>query len=74
MEPEASEPLPAVSVGEAHVLRASLSGEHLDVRVDGRTRWRGRLPEAAASLEGPVGLRSDNGRFDVRLRAGSPAP
>jgi hypothetical protein len=74
LEPDADEPLPALIAGEPHVLRASLSGEQLEVWVDGRSRWRGRLPRAAASLQGPVGLRSDNARFDVRVRAGVPSP
>jgi hypothetical protein len=74
LDPDATDALPAVIAGEPHVLRANLSGETLEVFVDGRSRWRGRLPEAAASLQGPVGLRSDNARFDVRLRAGSPDP
>jgi hypothetical protein len=75
LEPEQARALPALELGQRHVLRATLlplapSGLQLDVQVDGSTLWRGRLPAAAAALEGPVGLRSDNGQFDVQLRAG----
>jgi hypothetical protein len=78
LEPEQARALPALELGQQHVLRATLlalapSGVQLDVQVDGSTVWRGRLPAAAAALEGPVGLRSDNGQFDVQLRAGKPS-
>ena len=58
------------------MLRATLlepSGAQLDVQVDGLSVWRGRLPAAARALEGPVGLRSDNAQFQVRLRAAGPS-
>jgi len=80
LEPERSAPLPPLRQGERHVLSASLlpaakaSDLELEVKVDGVSLWRGVLPAAAAALAGPVGLRSDNGQFDVRLRAGSTSP
>jgi hypothetical protein len=75
--PQRSAPLPQLRQGERHVLSASLqpaqnaSALQLEVKVDGVSLWQGVLPPAAAALGGPVGLRSDNGQFDVRLRAGS---
>jgi hypothetical protein len=77
LAPERSGPLPVLRQGERHVLSAALlpassgSDLELEVKVDGVSLWRGVLPPAAAALSGPVGLRSDNGQFDVRLRAGS---
>ena len=78
LEPEQARELPPLRLGERHVLRASLlertpSGVELEVQVDGVSSWRGPLPPAAAALVGPVGLRSDNAQFQVRLRAGSPS-
>ena len=29
--------------------------------------WEGELPAEALTFDGPVGLRTDNGRFDVEL-------
>jgi hypothetical protein len=69
-----TESLPLLRLGERHVLRAALSGLALEVQVDGRRHWQGSLPPGAAALQGPVGLRADNGQFEVRLRAGSPSP
>jgi hypothetical protein len=71
LQPELTEPLPPLHPGERHVLFAEFSGAELEVQVDGRRRWRGHLPPAAASLDGPVGIRSDNVRYDARLRATS---
>jgi hypothetical protein len=37
--------------------------------ADGVTSWQGQLPDAVFTFDGPVGVRSDNGDFDVELRA-----
>lgn len=80
LAPERSGSLPQLRQGERHVLSATLqprlsaastSELQLEVKVDGVSLWQGVLPPAAAALSGPVGLRSDNGQFDVRMRAGS---
>lgn len=55
--------------GSKHLLRAELAGQVLTVMVDGDRVWEGTLPESAWGLEGPVGLRVDNGRFLLRLGA-----
>ncbi|HVZ36741.1 MAG TPA: hypothetical protein VG963_30145 [Polyangiaceae bacterium] len=76
LAPERSAALPPLRPGEQHVLGAALlpaaktSDLELEVKVDGVSVWRGVLPPAVKALAGPVGLRSDNGQFDVRLRAG----
>jgi hypothetical protein len=59
--------LPDLQPGSAHVLRADIDNQDLQVRIDSGLMWEGRLPPAAMSFEGPVGLRSDNVRviFDA---------
>lgn len=59
--------LPALVEGKAHRLAARLRGDALEVRVDGVPVWRGVLGPDAAGLAGPVGVRTDNGRFLLRL-------
>ena len=66
--PSSSAPAPRVERGAPHVLHAALSGLELRVTADGQEVWRGRLPEATLSFDGPVGVRTDNGAFDVELR------
>jgi len=69
LEPEESAPLPPLAVGEEHRLSARLEDGLFVVEVDGALAWRGRIGEATHGLEGPVGLRSDNGRFEMELLA-----
>ncbi len=61
--------VPQLAPGSTHVLRAEQSGDRLQVLVDGALAWDGSLPEDALSLNGPVGFRSDNGRFELELLA-----
>jgi hypothetical protein len=68
VQPEASKRVPAILRDVAHVLRADLEGEELRVTADSVVVWRGRLPAAAFTFDGPVGIRSDNGAFDLELR------
>jgi hypothetical protein len=67
--PRSSAPLPAVVVGAPHTLRAALVGSELGVLVDGAPVWSGTVPPETAELDGPVGLRTDNGRFELELLA-----
>lgn len=64
--------VPPPEPGRWHALRAELDGELLTAWLDGRMVWFGRLPREAVSLEGPVGLRTDNGRFELELRVPGP--
>jgi hypothetical protein len=59
--------LPELQSGSSHILRADLDNQELQVRIDGELMWDGRIPPAALSFDGPVGLRSDNVRviFDA---------
>jgi hypothetical protein len=54
-------PVPAIVPGSSHVLMAQLQGEELQVLADGV------LGGEALSFDGPVGMRTDNGRFEVEF-------
>jgi hypothetical protein len=73
LQPLKSRPMPRVAIGQRHTLEAVLDGARLQVLADGVTSWIGQLPPAAQAFDGPVGVRSDNGDFQVQLRASSPA-
>ena len=60
---------PAVAAdGSEHKLRALWQGNRLAVFADGVSVWEGELPQEAMSLAGPVGIRSDNVRFEGALQ------
>jgi hypothetical protein len=65
LRPDHSSPVPPLEPGSVHRLEASLLGARLEVRVDRVLVWEGTLAGAVLDLQGPVGLRSDNVRFDV---------
>lgn len=74
LTPTSSERAPRVARGQPHVLGAEIRGRDLWVTTDGTPSWVGRLPAAAFEFDGPVGVRSDNGEFNVALRAEKLAP
>jgi hypothetical protein len=43
----------------------------LTVTADGTVAWSGDLGPRSLEVEGPVGMRSDNARFDFVYRAGN---
>jgi hypothetical protein len=57
--------VPAFEFGQTHTLRAEIIGDELYAWVDSKLLWQGRLPDAARSIQGPAGLRSDNVKFDL---------
>ena len=69
IRPTHSSPVPSISGGQTHSLRAVLQTEDLRVFADGRMVWQGTL--GAAGLQGPVGIRTDNVRADFELLAGA---
>jgi hypothetical protein len=69
--PERSTPVASIQPNTWHSLSAQLRGRTLDVSADGILAWRGTLPSAAFAFDGPVGLRSDNGRFRLRFKSDS---
>jgi hypothetical protein len=58
-----------IAAGERHRLEAAIDGGALRVLADGQLVWEGELPANAIKLEGPIGIRSDNGVFDLELKA-----
>lgn len=64
-----SSPVPRMNAGESHTLRAEMNGSELRVSVDGRVAWEGDVGPEALSLNGPVGVRTDSGRFQFELFA-----
>lgn len=71
IKPRKSSPVPHLQPGDSHTLRAEMKGQELRVFVDNHEVWEGDIGPAAASLEGPVGIRSDNAslEFDFKARA-----
>ncbi len=69
IKPARATPVPALKPGDSHVLRAEMEGAALLVEVDGAVVWQGEVGAAALSFDGPVGLRSDNARFEIELAA-----
>ncbi|MEJ7602395.1 MAG: hypothetical protein WKG01_31160 [Kofleriaceae bacterium] len=62
--------VPVLAIGDTRTLSARIADGELTVRIDGLISWRGKLPRAAADLDGHVGIRSDNLAFDlVKLEA-----
>ncbi len=69
LKPSWTRDVPAIQPGERHTLAARIEGRTLRVSVDGAPAWEGALPAEAFLFDGPVGIRSDNGEFDLDLRA-----
>ena len=59
--------VPRLRPGESHRLLAQIHNDELWAYVDGTRVWEGRLGEAAAALEGPAGVRTDNVRLEFVL-------
>lgn len=54
---------PPLKEGERHTLRAEIEGKEMKVYIDDKLTWEGLFDPEALKLEGPSGVRSDNGRF-----------
>jgi hypothetical protein len=61
-----------LSPGKPRTLRAEMHDAELKVFVDNSLVWEGSLGSAVLGLEGPLGIRSDNARLVIELRAGEP--
>jgi hypothetical protein len=64
--------VPVLRPGDTHHLRAEMNGEELKVFADNALVWEGPLGEEALSFIGPVGIRSDNARLQLQIRAPLP--
>ncbi len=69
IKPIHSSPVPLLRPGAAHVLRAEMNGEEMRVYADNNLVWEGSVGSEGGSLNGPVGIRSDNARLEIELRA-----
>jgi hypothetical protein len=72
IKPRRSATVPLLRSGDAHVFRAEMKGAELKVFVDDGLVWEGSLGPDALVFDGPVGIRSDNARLQIELRAGLP--
>jgi len=72
IKPRRSAPVPALRSGETHTLRAEMNGAEMKVFVDNSLVWEGSGRPDALAFDGPVGIRSDNARLQIELRAGQP--
>jgi hypothetical protein len=66
--------IPPIVPGASRTLQAELRTRDLTVRVDGAIVWDGTLPPEIADFDGPVGLRSDNARFEFEYFVGGLSP
>jgi hypothetical protein len=64
-----SKPVPALRPGAGHSLRAEMSGVEMKVFADNFLVWEGSVGAEALAFDGPVGIRSDNARLEIGLRA-----
>ena len=61
--------IPVLHPGETHTLRAEMHAAEMAVFVDAKLVWEGNVGPDALSFNGPVGIRSDNARIDLEIRA-----
>jgi len=77
VKPRRSAAVPRLAPGDSHALLADMNGSEMRVSVDGDVVWEGDLGPEALSFDGPVGVRSDNGRFEFQFlvsKIGAPIP
>jgi hypothetical protein len=73
LRPRAIAPAPRALPGQSHTLRADLAGEDLTITADAKVVWEGSVGDGLAGVDGPVGLRTDNARFEFDYYA-MPSP
>jgi hypothetical protein len=69
IKPRRSTPVHALRTGETHTLRAEMNGAEMKVFADDALVWEGAVGDDALAFDGPVGMRSDNARLQLELRA-----
>jgi len=72
VKPRRSVPVPTLRPGDSHTLRAEMNRAELKVFVDNSVVWEGSVGPDALAFDGPVGIRSDNARLRIELRAAQP--
>jgi hypothetical protein len=70
-KPRRAQQVPPLQVGAIHTLRAELRGVEMTVLADNRLVWEGSVGNEVLDFDGPVGIRSDNARWEFELRSGS---
>jgi hypothetical protein len=70
LKPTMADATDKIAPGEEHSLRAELHQSRLTVIADGKVAWSGDLGQRIFEFDGPVGMRSDNARFDFVFLAG----
>jgi len=71
IKPRHSVAVPLLRRGDIHNFGAKIDGEELHVFVDNTEVWQGNIGPEAHGLKGPVGIRSDNARLALDLKAGA---
>jgi hypothetical protein len=72
IKPLRSSPIPSLTSGGTHILRAEMNGANLQVFADNFPVWEGSVGPDALAFDGPVGMRSDNARLQIELLTGKP--
>jgi hypothetical protein len=72
IKPARSKPVPPLVPGAQHTLRAEMNGGSLTVFADGVNVLDGDLGADALAFDGPIGMRSDNAKLELRLLAEPP--
>jgi hypothetical protein len=67
IKPVHSAALPKLKPGDSHTLFADLVGTKMRVSVDGVVVWEGDIGAEALDFDGPIGVRTDNARFEFQL-------
>ena len=70
--PARSSAPPHVKQGGRYTLRAIMDGSKMRVYANNKLVWQGDLGAEALAFNGPVGVRTDNGRFNFELFAAEP--
>jgi hypothetical protein len=70
IKPSTSKAVPLLVPGQTHILRAEINSQQMRVFADDIPVWEGSLGPEARTLAGPVGIRSDNAKLELTLRAG----
>jgi hypothetical protein len=72
IKPRRSVPVPVLRSGDPHTLRAEMDGAEMKVFADNALVWEGSVGADALAFDGPVGIRSDNARLQIRLWTAKP--
>jgi len=64
--------VPEIKEGQRYTLRAVIDSNNMRVYANNKLVWEGLLGAEALAFNGPVGVRTDNGRFDFEFFAAEP--